>query len=117
MNKETLETNKAALTLLASETNEKLVDYKAQVSVIEQQLEDLGKPEVTPAFLDKIFETINKAIENINLDDGVTCDFEIDYDSRVAMSNVCFEDTHGVTELIYNEVAELFAETEEKEDK
>ena len=46
-NKQELETNKAAWTLLASETNEKLVDYKAQVSVIEQQLEDLGKPEVT----------------------------------------------------------------------
>ena len=112
MNKEELENNHHALTLLASETSEKLVDYKAQVSVIEQQLEDLGKPEVTPMFLDKMFATINKAIEDVNLDDGVTCDLELDYNNTVTTSNFCFEDTHEITEKIYNEVAKLFAEAE-----
>ena len=110
MSKETLETNKAALELLLGKNHDKATDYKAQISVIEKELEDLGKPEASPEFLDKISETINEAVENLDLDDGVKCDFEIDYDNRVVMSDIRFEDTHGVTEKIYSEVAGLFAE-------
>ena len=109
--KEELENNHHALTLLASETSEKLVDYKAQVSVIEQQLEDLGKPEVTPMFLDRLNETITKAIEDIDFE-GITCDFEVDYNNVISVSNVEFEDIHTVVDKIYCEVEKLFAEAE-----
>ena len=110
MCKETLETNKAALELLLGKNHDKATDYKAQISVIDQELEDLGKPKVTPAFLDKIYETINEAVKNIDLDDGIKCDFEISYDNKVEMSDVRFEDTHAVAEKIYEEVVQLFAE-------
>jgi hypothetical protein len=80
-------------------------------------LSDLGKPEATPAFLDKISETITEAVENLDLDDGITCDFELSYDNRVEMSNVCFEHTHTVADKIYCAVELLFAEIKEKEDK
>jgi len=109
-NKETLEVNKSALELLLSENSDKCTDYKAQISVIEQELEDLGKPEATPEFLDKLSETITEAVENLELDDGVTCDLEIDYDNRIAMSDFRFEDTHAVAEKIYCAVEKLFAE-------
>ena len=109
MNKEELENNHHALTLLASETSEKLVDYKAQVSVIEQQLEDLGKPEVTPMFLDRLSEIITEAVENIDFE-GITCDFEIDYNNVISANSVEFEDTHAVADKIYCEVEKLFAE-------
>ena len=110
MSKEVLKNKKSALELMLSENNDLCTDYKAQISVIEKELEDLGKPEVTPAFLDKIFETINEAVENLDLDDGVKCDFEIDYDNRIAMSDVRFEDTHAVADKIYCAVELLFAE-------
>ena len=116
-NKETLEVNKSALELLLSENSEKCTDYKAQISVIEKELEDLGKPEATPEFLDKISETITEAVENLELDDGVTCDFELSYDNRIEMSNVCFENSHAVSDKIYCAVELLFAEIREKEDK
>ena len=109
-NKETLEVNKSALELLLSENSDKCTDYKAQISVIEQELEDLGKPEATPEFLDKLSETITEAVENLELDDGVTCDLEIDYDNRVTMSDFRFEDTHAVADKIYCAVEKLFAE-------
>ena len=109
-NKETLEVNKSALELLLSENSDKCTDYKAQISVIEQELEDLGKPEATPEFLDKLSETITEAVENLELDDGVTCDLEIDYDNRVTMSEFRFEDTHAVSDKIYRAVEKLFAE-------
>ena len=110
MSKETLHGKKIALQLLLSENDDKTIDYKAQISQIDQELEDLGKPEVTPEFLDKINETITEAVEGLDLDDGVKCDFEIDYDNRVAMSDVRFEDTHEVAEKIYCAVELLFAE-------
>ena len=110
MSKEILEGKKSALQLLLSENNDKATDYKAQISKIDQELSDLGKPEVTSEFLDKINETITEAVESIELDDGVNCDFEIDYDNRIVMSNTCFEDTHAVAEKIYCVVEKLFAE-------
>ena len=110
MSKEKLDTNKAALIELQIKALDKLADYKAQIAVIDQELEDLGKPEATPKFLDKINETITEAVESLDLDDGVKCDFEIDYDNRVAMSDVRFEEPHNVAEKIYCAVEKLFAE-------
>ena len=110
MSKEELETNKAALIELQVKAHDKLTDYKAQISKIDQELEDLGKPEATPAFLDKISETITEAVENLELDDGITCDLEMDYDNKVTMSDIRFEDTHAVADKIYCAVEKLFAE-------
>ena len=51
---EDLQNKKAALELLQSETNEKLNDYRQQVSIIEKQIEDYNKPALTPRQLDDI---------------------------------------------------------------
>ena len=67
MSKEVLENKKSALELMLNENIEQATDYKAQISVIDQELKDLGKPEATPAFLDKINETITEAVESIDL--------------------------------------------------
>ena len=117
MSKEELEGKKSALQLLLSENNDRDIDYKAQIAVIDQELEDLGKPEATSEFLDKINETITEAVEGLDLDDGVRCDFEIDYDNRVTMSDVRFEDTHDVADKIYCAVEKLFAEISTEEIK
>ena len=110
MSKEVLENKKSALELMLSENNDLCTDYKAQISVIEKELADLGKPEATPEFLDKINETICEAVEGLELDDGITCDLELDYDNRVTTDNFCFEDTHAISDKIYCAVEKLFAE-------
>ena len=110
MSKEVLLNKKSALELILNENIEQATDYKAQISVIDQELEDLGKPEATPEFLDKINETITEAIENIDLDDGISCDFELDYDNKVTISEARFDDTNAVADKIYCEVEKLFAE-------
>ena len=115
-NKETLEVNKSALELLLSENNDLCTDYKAQISVIDQELEDLGKPEATPAFLDKLSETITEAIENLELDDGITCDLEIDYDNKITTDNFCFENSQEIADKIYCAVELLFAEIDNSPD-
>ena len=110
MSKEVLKNKKSALELMLSDNNDLCTDYKAQISVIDQELEDLGKPLATPEFLDKINETITEAIENIDLEDGINCDFEIDYDNKIAISEARFDDTNAVADKIYCEVEKLFAE-------
>ena len=117
MNKKTLETNKAELTLLASEANEKLVDYKVQISLLDKEIEDLGKPEVTPEFLDRISETITEAVENLELDGGITCDLELDYDNKVTTDNFCFENSQEIADKIYCAVELLFACSDDPVDR
>ena len=112
-----IQNNKAALTLLASEANEKLVDYKVQISLLDKEIEDLGKPEVTPEFLDRISETITEAVENLDLDDGITCDLELDYDNKVTTDNFCFENSQEVADKIYYAVELLFACSDDPVDK
>ena len=110
MNRKELEGKRLALRLLLSENDDKTTDYNAQIAVIEQELEDLGKPEATPAFLDKISETITEAIESIDLEDDISCDFELDYDNKVTISEARFDNTQEVADKIYCEVEKLFAE-------
>ena len=110
-NKETLEVNKSALELMLSENNDLCTDYKAQISVIEQELEDLGKPEVTPEFIDKISETITGAVENLEFDaEDIEFSLEMDYDNRVNIDTVELKDPSNLADKIYCAVEKLFAE-------
>ena len=104
-----LQNNRSALELMLSENNDKATDYRAQIAQIDQELEDLGKPLATPEFLDKINETITEAIENLDLDDGINCDFELDYDNKVTISEAHFDNTQEIADKIYCEVEKLFA--------
>jgi len=110
--KEELNSNKAALELLLRENGDKTIDYKSQLSVIEQKLENLNKPEATPMFLDKIYETILEGLENVDLDGDLDCDFEIDYHNTVVMENVSFKNPEEIATEIYKEIKKLFSEAE-----
>ena len=118
MNKEKLENNKSALELLLNENSDKCTDYKAQLSVIEQELEDLGKPEVTPEFLDKISETITKAVEELEFDaEDIEISLEMDYDNRVNIDTAELKDTSNIADKIYCEVENLFACSDDPVDR
>ena len=117
MNKEELKNKKSALELLQNEAHDKLTDYKVQISLLDKELEDLGKPEATSEFLDKLNETITEEVEGLELDDGITCDLEIDYDNRITTDNFRFEDTHAISDKIYCAVEKLFAEISTEEIK
>ena len=114
MNKEQLETNLAALKLLQQETNDKLTDHKAQISLLEKQLEDYNKPELTPAQLDDIQCAVESAIENYSFSDcdNYETDFSLDYDGRVQLESIDLQDTYELTEMIISKVHNLFKEAE-----
>ena len=114
MDKEQLETNLAALKLLANEANEKLVDYKAQVSVLEKELEDFNKPELTPAQVDNVYLAVEKAVGEFDFSDTDNFDIEygIEYDGRVHCESHELNNTTELVELICDKVTKLFKEAE-----
>ena len=118
MNKEQLETNLTALKLLQQETNEKLTDHKVQISLLEKQIEDFNKPELTPKQLDDIQEAVEKAIENYSFSDcdNYETDFSLDYDGRVQLESIDLSCSYELTEMIVDKVHNLFKEADCPED-
>ena len=114
MTKEQLETNLAALKLLQQETNDKLTDHKAQISLLEKQLEDYNKPELTPMQLDDIQEAVEQAVENYSFSDcdNYETDFSLDYDGRVQLESIDLQDTYQLVEMIVDKVHNLFKEAD-----
>ena len=115
---EDLENKKAALELLQSETNEKLNDYRQQVSIIQKQIEDYNKPELTPKQLDSVQEAIEDAVGSYNFDDVDMYDIELemDYDGRVSASTINLNETYELVERIVRNVHDLFREADAPED-
>ena len=113
-----LENKKAALELLQNETNEKLNDYKQQISILQKQIDDYNKPALTPAQLDDITEAIEKAVDNYIFDDVDMYDVELemDYDGRVSVSTIGLNETYRLVERITEKVHSLFQEADAPED-
>ena len=117
MNRTDLEVKIESLKKMILDSQQSTSNHTGQLVEMEKKLEDLGKPKASSEFLDKINETITEAVENLELDDSITCDFELSYDNRIEVSNVCFENTREIADKIYCAVELLFAEIIEKEDK
>ena len=115
MNKEELETNKAALELLISESGDKCIDYKAQVVQIEKDLKDLGKIALPPVVFDDIYEAVEEGVTEFDWTDTDNFDkeFNIDYDNRVELDNFDFTNPTDLIDMIVEKVSKLFVETEE----
>ena len=114
MTKEQLETNLAALKLLQNETNDKLADHKVQISLLEKQLEDINKPELTPMQLDNIHNAIEKAVDDFSFDDIDNYDkeFGMEYDGKVYLESLDMTCTYELVEAIVDKVHNLFKEAE-----
>lgn len=95
----TLKANEAAQTQLTKELNE-----------ARKQLEDINKPKITPEQCDLIYEVIEEAVENYGFDntDLYEVDFGIDYDSRLCVENIEFNEYSQLADEIYQKVEQLF---------
>ena len=118
MTKEELETNLAALKLLEAETGIKHEDFKRQVQDVEKKLENINKPELTPAYFDKIQEAVEEGVGNFAFDDEENYDkeFGINYDGKVHLESLDLTCTYELVEMITEQVHKLFTEAECPED-
>ena len=87
---------------------------------LEQAKKDLAsfnKPELTGSQLDDINEAVEKAVGNFDFSDADNYEkeFELDYDGRVQLSSLEFNEAHELTEAIVEKIQKLFVEVDEDE--
>ena len=114
-----LENKKAALELLQNETNEKLNDYKQQISILQKQIDDYNKPALTPAQIDAVHQAIEDAVESYDFDNTDNYEFEygMEYDGKVYCETIGLQCAYDLTEKIVDSVMKLFKEADCPTDK
>jgi len=119
MTEQELKTNKAALELLQSEAHDNLTDYKAQISLLDQQLKDLGKISLPPVVFDDIHEAVERGVGEFDFSDqdNYSKEFNLDYDNRVELDSLELDNTQDLVEMIVEQIHKLFVEAECPEDE
>ena len=81
-------------------------------NLIEKELEDINKPELTPAQMDNVYLAVERAVEEFDFSDtgNFDIDYTLDYDSRIQCETHDFCNSTDLVELICNEVTKLFKE-------
>ena len=113
-----LENKKAALELLQNETNDKLNDYKQQISILQKQIDDYNKPALTPMQVDAVHKAIEDAVDGFNFDevDMYDVEFGMEYDGRVHLETIDLNSAYELTDRITTHVMNLFKEAESTEE-
>ena len=114
MTKDELEIKISTLQNLVVQKNDELTDYAAQIQRLSDELKDLNKPKLTPMQLDELHEAIEEAVGQFDFDDAdnYSFDFHIDYDNRIAIESLTFDNADEIVREVYDQVRELFAEAE-----
>jgi len=88
--------------------------YQQELDYAKQQLEDINKPELTPAYLDKIQEAIEEGVGNFSFDeqDNYDKEFGMEYDGKVYLESIDLTCSHELVEKIVEKVYKLFTEAE-----
>ena len=101
---------------LESSRNSVLVDTQ-DLEQAKKELASFNKPELTGSQLDDINEAVEKAVGNFDFDDvdNYNKEFELDYDGRVQLSTLEFENAQDLIEAIVEKVQELFVEIDDED--
>jgi len=96
---------------VVSNTSE-MVSVQADLKAAQKQLTDVNKPVLTPLQLDNIQGAIESAVGNFDFDDAdnYNKEFELDYDGRVQLSTLEFENAGALVDEIVEKVHALFVE-------
>jgi len=100
--------NELELTLNSLELNAKTI--KDDLREANKKLEDVNKPSITPYHLDQIRDAIEYTLDRFGLDDAdnYSCDFEIDYDSRICLSTIDLENRDELAESLSDSIENIF---------
>ena len=101
---------------LESSRNSVLVDTQ-DLEQAKKDLANINKPELTGSQLDDINEAIDKAVGNYDFSDSDNYEkeFELDYDGRVQLSSIEFNETEELIIAIAEEVHKLFIEVDDED--
>ena len=86
-----------------------------QIDALKKQLTDLNKPKLTALQFDELTESVEEAVGNFDFDDtdNYSLDFHIDYDNRIAVESLTFDNADELVRVVCDEVYTMFAEADE----
>ena len=89
--------------------------YRSQIDALKKQLTDLNKPKLTALQFDELTESVEEAVGNFDFDDtdNYSLDFHIDYDNRIAVESLTFDNADELVRVVCDEVYRMFAEADE----
>ena len=98
---------------LASSKHSVIVDTQ-DLELAKKELANMNKPELTPLQFDDLQEAVEEAVGQFDFDDAdnYNKEFELDYDGRVQLSTLEFENAGDLTEAIVEKITKLFTEAE-----
>jgi len=119
MTKNQLQLKIDSLKLSIKQSDDLTNNYTSELGNLEKQLADLNKPRLTPLQFDELHGAIEEAVGAFDFDDtdNYDIDFHIDYDNRIAIESMSFQNADEIVRVIYNDISELFVEATAPEDE
>ena len=119
MTKQELELQVKELTAALTQFELDRVSIAGKLDKAKSDLQDVNKVKITKDTVNDIRQAIEDAFgdSNFNEVDSYDVDFEIDYDNRLALSNIEFNDIDNVAEQISDAIEDLFNVIEDEDEK
>ena len=118
MTKEELERKVRELTASITTFNNDADLLKKDLADAHQRLAVIGRPRITQDQMTEIQDAIYTVVNNVDFTDcnNYDMDFEIDYDNRIAVSNMEFNNSDEIADDLCSEIGSLFnvIETEDE---
>ena len=110
MTKEELQRKVNELTQSLDSFNKNTEMLKQDLAEAQRKLKVADRPRISSLQMDEINEAIQEVIGNIDFSDtnAYDVDFEIDYDSRLAISSIEFNHVHDIADEIYSALEDMF---------
>tara|TARA_R100000458_G_scaffold4065_1_gene3306 strand:- start:520 stop:873 length:354 start_codon:yes stop_codon:yes gene_type:complete len=114
-----MEKNKELLEATVKGLQEKVQSLQNELNDKQKELADINKPKINQSTIDIIYDCINEGIHDFDFSDtqNYDFDFELDYDGRVDVQSLEFNNADYVQEPIMHLIEKKFNIINDKEDE
>ena len=97
---------------------EQVKDLSSDLKAAEEKLADIDKPKLTEKQFDELHRTIETSVENFDFSnsDNYNVEMGMEYDNKVYVENIEFENHADLYEQIIQDVERLFGVADESDD-
>ena len=118
MNKEELNKEIEKLKVSLSAHEEQVKDLQHDLKTAEQRLKDVDKPKLTRKQFDELHKVIENSVENFDFNntENYNAEMGMEYDNKVYLDCIEFENHADLYEQIIQDVERLFGVADESDD-
>ena len=118
MNKEELNKEIEKLKVSLSAHEEQVKDLQHDLKTAEQRLKDVDKPKLTRKQFDELHKVIENSVENFDFNntENYNAEMSMEYDNKVYLDCIEFENHADLYEQIISDVEDLFGVADESDD-